>query len=262
MSEKAITKKNVTKNNAVTVDSNGSNLGAEADSTPRNNTLTLKDVSKSYKQGKDKLVILDKASLEIAEGEVVALVGPSGSGKTTLLQIAGLLDNADCGKVIIRGNDYTHANDAARTITRLREIGFIYQFHHLLPEFSALENVVIPQMIAGIKKRDAQMRAHEVLKFLGLNKRESHRPSELSGGEQQRVAIARAIVNRPSILLADEPTGNLDPHTAKIVFDLLLETARAAGLSVLMVTHNLELARKVDRAVTLQDGKIIDAANI
>lgn len=222
-------------------------------------TLALHDVSKSYKQGKDKLVILNKASLEIATGELVALVGPSGSGKTTLLQIAGLLDSPDAGKILINGKDFTKANDMMRTQTRQKEIGFIYQFHHLLPEFSALENVVIPQMIAGIKKKNAEKRAHEVLKFLGLGKRESHRPSELSGGEQQRVAIARAIVNRPSILLADEPTGNLDPHTAGIVFDLLLETARSIGLSVLMVTHNLELASKVDRAITLKDGGIVAA---
>lgn len=222
------------------------------------NTLILSDISKSYKQGKDRLVILKHASLEIAEGEVVALVGPSGSGKTTLLQIAGLLDNADSGKVLINGSNYTKANDALRTKTRQKEIGFIYQFHHLLPEFSALENIVIPQMIAGVKKKEAEQRAREVLKFLGLAKREAHRPSELSGGEQQRVAIARAIVNRPSILLADEPTGNLDPHTAGIVFGLLLETAKAAGLSVLMVTHNMELAGKVDRAVTLQDGGLVN----
>jgi len=253
MSEKEIAKKPVRKKAA-----------AKPKEPPKTvkNTLVLSDVSKSYKQGKDKLVILNKASLEIAEGEVVALVGPSGSGKTTLLQIAGLLDNADSGKVIISGNEYTKVIDSARTKTRQKEIGFIYQFHHLLPEFSALENVVIPQMIAGIKKKDAERRAHEVLKFLGLHKRESHRPSELSGGEQQRVAIARAIVNRPSILLADEPTGNLDPHTAGVVFEMLLETARAAKLSVLMVTHNLELASKADRAVTLKDGQIIDASKM
>lgn len=221
-------------------------------------SLVLQEVSKSYKQGKDKLVILNKASLEIAPGELVALVGPSGSGKTTLLQIAGLLDSPNSGRIIINGEDCTKANDAMRTQTRQKEIGFIYQFHHLLPEFSALENVVLPQMIAGIKIKDAENRAREVLKFLGLAKRESHRPSELSGGEQQRVAIARAIVNRPSILLADEPTGNLDPNTAAIVFDLLLETARSIGLSVLMVTHNMELAKKVDRTITLKNGEIVE----
>lgn len=221
-------------------------------------TLVLDDISKSYKQGKDKLSILKHASLEIAEGEVVALVGPSGSGKTTLLQIAGLLDSADSGKIIINGRDFAKANDALRTKTRQKEIGFIYQFHHLLPEFSALENVVIAQMVGGVNKKEAEIRASEVLKFLGLGKREGHRPSELSGGEQQRVAIARAIVNRPSILLADEPTGNLDPQTAGVVFDLLLDTAKAAGLSVLMVTHNMDLAGKVDRAVTLRDGGLVD----
>ena len=251
MSEKEVTNKNINKKPPV--------KKPEPQIVSPQSTLVLKKVSKSYRQGKDKLVILSKASLEIVEGEVVALVGPSGSGKTTLLQIAGLLDNADSGNVIVNGNDYAHASDAARTKIRQKEIGFIYQFHHLLPEFSALENVVIPQMIAGITKAEAKSRAHEVLKFLGLAKREGHRPSELSGGEQQRVAIARAIVNRPSILLADEPTGNLDPLTAGLVFDMLLQTARAAQLSVLMVTHNLELAGKVDRAVTLKDGQIIAA---
>jgi len=221
------------------------------------NSLELIGVSKFYKQGKDKLVILKKAFLEIAKGEIVAFVGPSGSGKTTLLQIAGLLDSADSGSVVINDVDYSKANDAARTKVRQKEIGFIYQFHHLLPEFSALENIIIPQMISGVSKKDASIRAHEVLKSLGLAKREQHRPSELSGGEQQRVAIARAIVNNPSILLADEPTGNLDPHTAGAVFEILLETTRAAGLSVLMVTHNLELAKKVDRVVTLEDGALV-----
>ena len=227
--------------------------------SPIKNALVLSDISKSYKQGREKLAILKNASLEIAEGEVVALVGPSGSGKTTLLQIAGLLDNADAGKIIINGTDYTKAGDSSRTKTRQKEIGFIYQFHHLLPEFSAMENVVIPQMIGGTKRPEAEKRAHEILKFLGLGKREAHRPSELSGGEQQRVAIARAIVNRPSLLLADEPTGNLDPHTAETVFNLLLDTTRAIGLSVLMVTHNLELANKVDRVITLKDGKLVAA---
>jgi lipoprotein-releasing system ATP-binding protein len=227
--------------------------------TNAENALILDGVSKSYKQGKEKLSILKSASLEVKKGELVALVGPSGCGKTTLLQIAGLLDNADSGRVIIGGEDYTKANDASRTKTRRKNLGFIYQFHHLLPEFSAIENVIIPQMITGIKKKDAESHAREVLKLLGLAKRESHRPSELSGGEQQRVAIARAIVNNPSIILADEPTGNLDPHTAAIVFEMLLETARAANLAILMVTHNLELADKVDRAVTLKDGKIVEA---
>ncbi len=219
--------------------------------------LILSDVSKAYQQGKTKLSILKNANLRVNEGEIVALVGPSGSGKTTLLQIAGLLDNPDAGKVIINGHDCSKASDAARTQIRQKQVGFIYQFHHLLPEFTAMENVVIPQMIAGIKKSEAEKHAHEVLKFLGLAKRENHRPAELSGGEQQRVAIARAIINRPAILLADEPTGNLDPATAKIVFELLLETAQMAQLSVLMVTHNLELASKVNKTVTLKDGEIV-----
>ena len=220
-------------------------------------TLELVNISKSYKQGKKKLAILKNISLEIKKGEIVAFVGPSGSGKTTLLQIAGLLDSADSGKIIINGNDYSKKEDSARTKIRQKEIGFIYQFHHLLPEFSALENIIIPQMISGIKKEEASAKAAEALKSLGLAKRSQHRPSELSGGEQQRVAIARAIVNKPSILLADEPTGNLDPQTANTVFELLIKTIKKYELSMLMVTHNLELAQKVDRIVTIDGGKLV-----
>ncbi len=225
---------------------------------PQKSVLSLSSINKSFKQGDDKLVILKNANLEIFEGESVALVGPSGSGKTTLLQIAGLLDTPDSGKITINSKDCSNANDRIRTKTRQKEIGFVYQSHHLLPEFSALENVVIPQMIGGINKSEAEKHAREVLKFLGLSKRESHRPSELSGGEQQRVAIARAIVTRPSILFADEPTGNLDPTTASVVFNLLIDTTKAVGLSMLMVTHNLELAKKVNRVITIKDSKLVE----
>lgn len=219
--------------------------------------LSLSKISKSYIQGKSKLTILNDCSLNLCEGEIVALVGPSGSGKTTLLQIAGLLDVPDAGNVIVNGVDLSNASDALRTHTRMKELGFIYQFHHLLPEFSAIENIVIPQLIAGISPKLAKQHAHELLKYLGLANREQHRPGELSGGEQQRVAIARALVNKPLVLLADEPTGNLDPGTAKIVFDLLVTTAKAAGVAVLMVTHNVDLAKKADRRISLNQGKVV-----
>lgn len=218
--------------------------------------LSMQKVKKSYTQGEKKLHILKGASLDIKEGETVALLGPSGCGKSTFLQIAGLLDRADSGKVIINGRDCAKEGDKVWTSVRRQDIGFVYQFHHLLSEFTALENVVIPQMILGIKKSEAESRGREVLKFLGLEKREEHRPSELSGGEQQRVAIARAIVNKPSLLLADEPTGNLDPKTSGDVFDVLLKTAEGIGLSILMVTHNHTLAKKMKRIVTLEDGEI------
>lgn len=219
--------------------------------------LSLQNVHKSFYQGKNRLMVLKGASLDIKAGEVVGLIGPSGSGKSTLLQIAGLLDNAGAGKVMINNRDCTSANDNLRTLVRKEEIGFIYQFHHLLPEFTALENVVIPQLAAGKTRIEADKNANDILKFLGLANRVDHRPSQLSGGEQQRVAIARAIVNKPSLLLADEPTGNLDPDTSKEVFKLLLETAKAIGLAMLIVTHNMELAGKMDRVVTLKDGIIV-----
>lgn len=219
--------------------------------------LVLEHIHKSYMQGKTKLHILQGANLVIHEGEVVALVGPSGAGKSTLLQIAGLLDHADSGTVTINGTTCTHADDATRTRLRRDEIGFVYQAHHLLPEFTALENVLIPQMVSGISKKVAKKHALEVLKFLGLSRRVDHRPQELSGGEQQRVAIARAIVNRPSLLLADEPTGNLDPHTAEDVFQLLLHTAENIGLAVLIVTHNYALASRTHRTITLKEGAIV-----
>ncbi len=219
--------------------------------------LSLQNVGKSFLQGKVTLTVLSEASLDIMAGEVVGLIGPSGSGKSTLLQIAGLLDSPGSGKVIINNIDCTKADDVLRTSTRRNEIGFIYQMHHLLPEFTALENVVMPQLIAGKSSKEAQKNATEILKFLGLGARMKHRPSELSGGEQQRVAIARAIVNKPALLLADEPTGNLDPETSADVFELLLKTAKSIGLAMLIVTHNHELASKMDRVVTLKEGALV-----
>lgn len=219
--------------------------------------LSLKNISKSFQQGKNKLNILKKANFEISQGEVVGLIGPSGSGKSTFMQIAGLLDSADSGKIIINEQNCSKANDNMRTKIRRDNIGFIYQLHNLLPEFTALENVVIPQIISGKSSKEATVNAKEILKYLGLEKRISHRPSELSGGEQQRVAIARAVVNKPSLLLADEPTGNLDPQTSFEVFDLLTKTARAADIAMLIVTHDHALAKKMDRVVALDNGELI-----
>lgn len=219
--------------------------------------LSLDKVSKSFYQGKSRLVVLKDASLDIKKGEVVGLVGPSGCGKSTLLQIAGLLDNPGSGKVLVNGKNCAKADDKQRTLTRRNDIGFIYQFHHLLPEFSAIENVIMPQLIAGQGAAESRRNAREILTYLGLGNRLEHRPSELSGGEQQRVAIARAIVNKPSILLADEPTGNLDPQTSAEVFKILMKTAKSVGLAMLIVTHNHELASQMDKVVTLKDGMII-----
>ena len=216
-----------------------------------NNILTLKNITRTYNQGENAITPLANFSLEIKEGECVALVGPSGSGKTTLLQIAGLLDNPTSGEIAICGEDMSRANDSLRTSARKNHIGFVYQFHHLLPEFSALENVMLPQMIAGSSRADAEKKALELLGALGLAARISHRPAKLSGGECQRVAIARALANNPSLLLADEPTGNLDPHTAAEVFSMFLKLAKERGLALLVATHNMELAGKLDRIVRL-----------
>ena len=219
--------------------------------------ISLDKVSKTFTQGKNKIKVLQNACLGIRQGEAVALIGPSGSGKSTLLQIAGLLDSPTSGKIIINEEDCTKASDMQRTSIRSKDIGFIYQFHHLLPEFSALENVIIPQLILKSSMNKATDEAKDILKRLGLSHRIDHKPSELSGGEQQRVAIARAIVNKPSILLADEPTGNLDPATSKDVFDILIQSAKSVGLAMLIVTHNLELAKQMDRIVTLKDGEVV-----
>ncbi len=218
--------------------------------------LRLEDVAKTFRQGGEALRILDRVSLRVAPGELVALVGPSGAGKSTLLHIGGLLEHPDGGEVTIGGRAASKLDDDARTALRRNAIGFVYQYHHLLPEFSALENVVVPQMIAGCPKAAAVARARELLDMVGLTDRATHRPARLSGGEQQRVAIARGLANAPAILFADEPTGNLDPHTAEVVFDLLIELVRGAGLAVLIATHNLDLAARMDRTLHLEDGHV------
>ena len=218
--------------------------------------LRLEDIAKTFRQGGEALRILDRISLRVAPGELVALVGPSGAGKSTLLHIGGLLERPDGGEVTIGGQAASKLDDDARTALRRNSIGFVYQYHHLLPEFSALENVVVPQMIAGQTKAAATRRARELLELVGLTSRASHRPARLSGGEQQRVAIARGLANAPAILFADEPTGNLDPHTAEIVFDQLIELVRSAGLAALIATHNPELAARMDRTLHLEDGHV------
>ncbi|MBM3524168.1 MAG: ABC transporter ATP-binding protein [Alphaproteobacteria bacterium] len=221
--------------------------------------LALVEVQRRYAQAGGALEVLRGASLALRAGEAVALVGPSGAGKSTLLHVAGLLEKPDAGVVLVSGQDGANLGDAARTALRLRTLGFVYQFHHLLPEFSALENVMIPQMIAGKSRKAAAARARELLGRVGLAERETHRPGRLSGGEQQRVAIVRAIANAPRVLLADEPTGNLDPGTAEGVFKELMHLVRGTGLAVLMATHNPSLAQRMDRVVVLRDGRLVDA---
>jgi lipoprotein-releasing system ATP-binding protein len=218
--------------------------------------LELRNIARHYREGLARLDILTDINLTIRRGETVALIAPSGSGKSTLLHIAGLLERPDSGETLICDAPTSRMNDGERTRLRRSAIGFIYQFHHLLPEFSALENVALPQMIAGLGGVEARRRAMELLDYLKLSARASHRPFELSGGEQQRVAIARAVANAPQLLLADEPTGNLDPRTADHVFETLMTLARNTGLAALIATHNLELAEKMDRRVTLRDGRI------
>lgn len=221
-------------------------------------TLELKQIYKHYYQGGQKLEVLKNLELKIAPKEVVALIGPSGSGKSTLLQIAGLLDRPSGGQVFIDGQNCEKANDGLRTALRRDYMGFVYQYHNLLPDFDALENVMIPQLIAGVKESAAKEKAEWLLNRLGLKERIKHRPAELSGGEQQRVAIARALANTPKLLLADEPTGNLDPSTSDSVFLALLEIVKETGLSALIATHNMELAAKMDKQVQLKDGVLVD----
>jgi lipoprotein-releasing system ATP-binding protein len=223
--------------------------------------LFLHQIERSYQQGPNTLRILQGAELAVWPGQSVALVAPSGNGKSTLLHIAGLLEQQDSGEVYINEAPTSTLNDAERTRIRRTEIGFIYQAHHLLPEFSAVENVMLPQMVRGLGKREARNRAAELLSYLGLKERLTHRPTELSGGEQQRVAIARAVANAPRILLADEPTGNLDPHTAEHVFDALTQLVHASGLAAVIATHNLDLAARMDRRVTLRDGVVVEMAD-
>jgi lipoprotein-releasing system ATP-binding protein len=222
--------------------------------------LRLANVSKTYVQGASKLEILKGVNLSLRPGEMVALLGPSGSGKSTLLQVAGLLDKADGGEIEISSRDATRLSDNERTKLRLKYLGFVYQFHHLLPEFSALENVMMPLLVSGMSKKQAASRAEELLVPMGLKERLSHRPARLSGGEQQRVAIARALANRPALVLADEPTGNLDPATAEKVFQIFLQQAREQRVALLMATHNMELARRMDRIVSVQDARLKEMA--
>ncbi len=222
--------------------------------------LALAGVEKVYNRGKPGEVrVLSGASLEIAPREVVALVAPSGAGKSTLLHIAGLLDTPDAGRVSISGADMTQASDRARTGVRREKVGFVYQFHHLLPEFTALENVMLPQLANGIGQATARRKAEALLDKVGVAARGGHRPAALSGGEQQRVAFCRALANTPALLLADEPTGNLDPATSETVFAALMELVRETGLSALIATHNLELASRMDRTMRLDNGIVSDA---
>jgi lipoprotein-releasing system ATP-binding protein len=220
--------------------------------------LHVRAVSRHYAQGEARVDVLNEAELVIMPGQSLALTAPSGAGKSTLLHVAGLLEKPDSGEVLIAGEPTSLLDDRSRTALRRTEVGFVYQFHHLLPEFSAIENVVMPQLIRGLDRREAAARAEELLRFLGLGHRLTHRPGELSGGEQQRVAIARAVANAPRLLLADEPTGNLDPKTSEQVFDTLVALARATGLSSVIATHNLDLAGRLDRRVTLREGRVVE----
>jgi lipoprotein-releasing system ATP-binding protein len=222
--------------------------------------IFLHQVERRYHQGDVTLEILRSGELAVWPGQSVALVAPSGAGKSTLLHIAGLLEQPDAGEVYLDGAPTVGLSDAARTRLRRNSIGFVYQAHHLLPEFSAVENVMMPQMIRGLSRADAHVRASELLSYLGLAERLTHRPAELSGGEQQRVAIARAVANVPRLLLADEPTGNLDPRTADHVLYALSQLIKASGLTVVLATHNMEIAARMDRRVTIREGQIVELA--
>jgi lipoprotein-releasing system ATP-binding protein len=227
-----------------------------------NDVLRLENVSRRYREGEGQLEVFRDLSLSLKAGEIVALVGQSGAGKSSLLHMAGLLEEPSAGEIYIDGAAASRLPEQERTRIRRDMIGFVYQAHHLLPEFTALENVVLPQMIAGKSRDQAGEEAKRLLSLLGLGARLSHRPAQLSGGEQQRVAIARALANRPRILLADEPTGNLDPRTSGGVFDALLEITRAQGLAALIATHNFQLAARMDRALVLEQGKLVDGAEL
>jgi lipoprotein-releasing system ATP-binding protein len=230
-------------------------MSAMADEDP---VLFLEAVERRYRQGEATLEILGGAELAIWPGQSVALIGPSGAGKSTLLHIAGLLEHPDAGEVYVDGIPTSNLSDGERTKIRRTDIGFVYQFHHLLPEFSALENVMLPQMIRGLSRQEARRRSAELLTYLGLKDRLQHRPAELSGGEQQRVAIARAVANAPRVLLADEPTGNLDPRTSDHVFGTLGQLVRASRLAAIIATHNMDLAQRMDRRVTIRDGLLVE----
>ncbi|EBA03965.1 ABC lipoprotein efflux transporter, ATPase subunit, LolD [Rhodobacterales bacterium HTCC2150] len=220
--------------------------------------LILKGISKAYHKGKESQIkVLDDASVTVGRGELVALVAPSGAGKSTLLHIAGLLDTPDSGRVTIKGQDYSDKSDRRRTAARRQDVGFIYQFHHLLAEFTALENIVLPQLANCVSRNEADEYARHLLGEVGLASRADHRPAEMSGGEQQRVAFCRALANRPALLLADEPTGNLDPSTSDQVFEALMTLVRGSGLSALIATHNPELAARMDRTLHLENGRLV-----
>ena len=224
--------------------------------------LRLDTITRRYREGEGQLEVFSGLSMSLKAGEIVALVGPSGAGKSSLLHIAGLLEAPTSGEILIAGDATSKLNDAERTRIRRETIGFVYQAHHLLPEFDALENVVLPQMIAGKSRAEAVTEGTRLLGVLGLGKRLTHRPSQLSGGEQQRVAIARALANKPRLLLADEPTGNLDPRTSGGVFDALIAITRSEGLAALIATHNFELASRMDRALLLHQGKLIEGTQL
>jgi lipoprotein-releasing system ATP-binding protein len=222
--------------------------------------LELREVRRTFKQGDREIPVLTGAEAELYPGQAIALVGPSGAGKSTLLHIAGLLETPDAGRVLVNGVDCARLSDGERTRVRRREMGFVYQFHQLLPEFTALENVLMPQLIAGTARRRGEARAKELLVMLGLGHRLEHRPAQLSGGEQQRAAIARALANAPKLLLADEPTGNLDPHTSAHVFHELIELIRHSGVAALIATHNLALAKRMHRVLVLDGGRLQEVA--
>jgi lipoprotein-releasing system ATP-binding protein len=219
--------------------------------------IELRAVERHYVQGERKLTILNGVDFALHRGEMVALVAPSGTGKSTLLHTAGLLERPDAGDVFLGGRACGRLSDGERTAIRRNDIGFVYQFHHLLPEFSALENIMMPQLVKGLSHEESKTRSMQLLDYMQIGPRAQHRPSELSGGEQQRVAIARAVANVPLVLLADEPTGNLDPATASYVFQALAALVRQSGLAALIATHNFQLAERMDRRVTLQDGHIV-----
>jgi lipoprotein-releasing system ATP-binding protein len=224
--------------------------------------LRLEDITRRYREGEGQLEVFSGLGLTVKPGEIVALVGPSGAGKSSLLHIAGLLEAPTSGEIYIEGVAVSRLSDTERTRIRRDKVGFVYQAHHLLPEFDALENVILPQMIAGHSRNEAAKEAERLLTVLGLGQRLTHRPSQLSGGEQQRVAIARALANKPRLLLADEPTGNLDPRTSGGVFDALIAITRSEGLGALIATHNFELASRMDRALLLHQGKLIEGTQV
>ena len=228
----------------------------QQDNAP-NVLLQTHDIQKIYTQGGENLAVLNNVEVQVKAGEMVALVGPSGSGKSTFLQVVGLLDRPTGGQLLIGGEDAASASDDKRTKIRRDYLGFVYQFHYLLPEFSALENVVIPQMVAGVKRKEAVEKAKTMLTDLGLDHRLDHRPARLSGGEQQRVAIARALANDPKLLLADEPTGNLDPETSDGVFEMLLGVVKQHGIGAIIATHNMQIAERMDRILEIKNGRVI-----